>query len=151
MMLQKLLSTDKDLASLVLRIALGVLIFPHGAQKLLGWFGGSGYAGTIQYFTENLGIPYILALIVIVTEFFGGIALVAGLATRLSALGVGAIMVVALFMHVDNGFFMNWSGNQQGEGIEFHLLAIAMSFALTWKGGGLLSIDGFLASRAKSP
>ena len=122
------------------------MIFPHGAQKLLGWFGGHGYTGTMNYFTETMSIPYFLALLAIVTEFFGGIALIAGVATRLAAMGVGITMVVAGYLHLSNGFFMNWSGIQQGEGYEFHILAIAIAAAIILKGGDYLSLDKILTS-----
>ena len=147
-MLKKLLQTDDDTASLVLRVLLGVVFFPHGAQKLLGWFGGYGFSGTIGFFTGQLGIPWILAFLVIITESFGALALISGLFTRLAALGVSCIMVVATFMlHWQHGFFMNWTGKLQGEGFEYHILALAICVALIIKGGGRWSLDGFLAQK----
>lgn len=147
-MIKKLLQTDDDTASLILRVLLGVVFFPHGAQKLLGWFGGHGFGGTIGFFTGQLGIPWILAFLVIITESFGALALMAGLFTRLAALGVACIMVVATFMlHWEHGFFMNWTGKLQGEGFEYHILALAICVALMIKGGGRLSLDRLLAEK----
>ena len=149
-MFKKLFQTNDHLEGLFLRIALGVMIFPHGAQKLLGWFGGYGYSGSMQFLTDNLGIPYLFALLAILTEFFGGIALVTGFGTRIAALGVGVTMVIAAAFHLDNGFFMNWSGNQAGEGIEFHLLAVGIAAALTVGGGGRFAGDQLIAKERQT-
>lgn len=147
-MLKKLIQTDDETASLVLRVLLGVVFFPHGAQKLLGWYGGYGFSGTLNFFTGQLGIPWILALLVIITEFFGAMALITGLFTRLAAFGVSCIMVVAtLMLHWQHGFFMNWAGNLKGEGFEYHILALAICLALIIKGGGRWSLDGVLATK----
>ena len=116
-MLNKLLETREDFSTMALRITLGLVIFPHGAQKLFGWFGGYGFAGTMHHFTENMGIPYIFALLAILAESFGALGLIVGLGTRIAALGVGATIGVAAFIgHVQHGFFMNWFGKQAGEG-----------------------------------
>jgi putative oxidoreductase len=144
-MIKKLLETDDDIAGLVLRVLLGVVMFPHGAQKLLGWFGGYGFSGTMGFFTAKMGIPAVFAFLVIITEFFGSLALIAGALTRLAAFGIGCIMLVAtLMVHLPHGFFMNWAGKQQGEGFEFHLLAMAIAVALMIIGAGRWSIDGLL-------
>lgn len=140
-MMKRLLSTNDDGAFLVLRLALGVMIFPHGAQKLLGWFGGYGFSGTMDFLTGTMGIPYLFALLAILAEFFGGLGLLLGIGTRFSALAVGGTMLVASMFHFQNGFFMNWSGSQAGEGFEFHLMAVAMAVALVWRGGGMWSAD----------
>jgi len=146
--LEKLLKTDGGWSSLILRGVLGAVIFPHGAQKLLGWFGGYGFSGTVQAFTENMGMPYLIALLVIAGEFFASLALLAGLVTRLAAAGVMTILLGAVTMvHWQNGLFMNWFGNQAGEGFEYHLLAIAMAMALILSGGGRASLDGALHRR----
>jgi len=137
------------LDGLFLRLALGVMIFPHGAQKLFGWFGGYGFSGTMTFFTENMGVPWIFALAAVLTEFFGGLALIAGIGTRLAALGVGTTMLVAAGFHWGYGFFMNWSGNQAGEGIEFHLLAIGIAAALVVRGAGTLGLDPLIAKKLK--
>ncbi len=141
-MLKKLIQTEKDITSLILRVLIGIVFFPHGAQKVLGWFGGYGFSGTMGFFTEKLGIPAIFAFLAITAEFLGSLALVFGFLTRIAAFGIACVMVVAVFMlHLQYGFFMNWLGNQQGEGIEYHILAIAIAVALMIKGGGRWSID----------
>jgi putative oxidoreductase len=117
-------------------------MFPHGAQKLLGWFGGHGYTNTISFFTQNMGIPSPLAFLVIVIEFFGAIALVVGFLGRLAALGIGTVLAVAAFkVNLVNGFFMNWNGNNAGEGYEYHILGAAIALALVITGSGMLSLD----------
>lgn len=137
-----LIRTDRDVASLVLRLTLAAVIFPHGAQKLLGWFGGYGFSGTMGFFTEQVGLPGLLAFLVIFIEFFGALALAAGVLGRAAAAGVASVMVGAvLTTHLPNGFFMNWSGAQAGEGFEFHLLAIGIALAVMLKGSGAASVD----------
>jgi putative oxidoreductase len=146
--LRKLLHTEDDLAALVVRLVLGIVIFPHGAQKVLGWFGGAGYAGTMQFLTAGLGIPAVLAFLAILAEFAGSLGLLVGFLGRIAAFGIGCNMVVAaLLVHRPNGFFMNWTGQQAGEGFEFHLLALAMAIAVVIRGSGAVSIDGALAER----
>ena len=147
-MIQKFFKTENDVSALVLRLMLGIVFFPHGAQKALGWFGGHGFSGTMQFFTGTMGIPAVFALAAIAAEFLGSLGLITGLFTRLSALGIGVNMVVAILMvHLPNGFFMNWFGDKKGEGFEYHLLVIAMTIALVIKGGGLLSADKFIADK----
>jgi putative oxidoreductase len=148
--LQSLTATqNSDIALLLCRLGLGVGMFPHGAQKLLGWFGGHGFAATMGAFTGGMHIPAPLAFLVIFTEFFGALAVIAGLLTRLAAAGIAAIMLVAVGMaHWPNGFFMNWSGNQKGEGFEYHLLALALALALVAAGPGKWSLDQVLARKA---
>ncbi|MDB6067927.1 MAG: conserved rane protein of unknown function [Pedosphaera sp.] len=138
--------------SLLLRLALGVVMFPHGAQKLLGWFGGYGFSGTMNFFTSTMHIPAPLAFLAIMTEFFGALALIAGLFTRVAALAVAIEMLVAVVTtHLANGFFMNWFGNQKGEGFEYHILAIAISLALVISGAGALSADAAIANKLTKP
>ena len=149
-MLQRILETDNSTSSLILRLALGIVMFPHGAQKLLGWFGGYGFSGTIGFFTETLGIPALFAFLVIIAEFFGALALIVGLLTRIAALGVGVVMAVAATLHVSNGFFMNWTGQQQGEGYEYHLLALGIAVAIVLNGAGRCSVDRALVTNADS-
>lgn len=145
-MINKLLSTENDGAAMLLRLGLGVVMFPHGAQKLLGWFGGYGLAGTLHHFTANMGIPFIFALAAILAESLGALALIGGLFSRLAALGVGVTMTVAALMgHVHNGFFMNWFGNQPGEGFEYHILAVTIALVIAIKGGGKWSLDRLLS------
>jgi putative oxidoreductase len=148
--LHALVRTDDDVASFVLRLTLGLAMLPHGAQKLLGWFGGYGFAGTMEYFTGAAGLPYVVALLVIVAEFFGALGLVTGLFGRVAALGIGAVMTGAILtVHLPHGFFMNWTGQQAGEGFEYHLLALGIALALVVKGSGALSLDRWLTRRAR--
>jgi len=147
-MLKKLLATNNDPVITLLRVLLGIVFFAHGAQKMLGWFGGYGYSATMGYF-EKLGMPALLAFLVIFIEFFGSLGLITGLLTRLSALAIGLEMVGAvLTVHLHNGFFMNWAGNQKGEGFEYHILVFAIVIALLIRGGGSYSIDGAIAGSA---
>lgn len=149
-MLAWLFQTDGTLVPLVVRLALAVVIFPHGAQKLLGWFGGYGFKGTMGYFTGS-GIPAPLALLAIIAEFFGPLGLALGLLTRVAAFGIACVMVVAIIrVHRPHGFFMNWFGTQQGEGFEFHLLAIGLAAAVIVGGAGLWSLDACVGSRLLS-
>lgn len=141
-----LIKTENDVAALFLRLFLGVVMFPHGAQKALGWYGGNGFSGTMGFFTTKMGIPYVLALLVIAAEFLGALGLIVGLFTRVAAFGVFSVMIGAIYMvHWKFGFFMNWAGKNPGEGYEFHLLAIAIAFALMIKGGGALSVDRLIS------
>lgn len=141
-----LATTDSALPTL-LRVSLGGVILAHGLQKVFGWFNGYGIHGTMQFFA-SVGIPAPLGALVIVSDFLGSLALVLGLATRLSAFGAFAVMLGAiLLVHVPNGFFMNWGGAPHGEGYEFHLLALAMAASLMLSGGGRASLDGWLSRR----
>jgi putative oxidoreductase len=140
-----LFQTNGSVAGLILRLTLAVVMFPHGAQKVLGWFGGQGLTSTLQFFT-NAGIPPILAWLVLAAEFLGPLGLAVGLLTRLAALGIAGVMLGAIKMvHWQKGFFMNWSGTQQGEGFEFHLLALGIALALVIMGGGAASVDRALS------
>jgi len=145
---KRILQTEGDLAGLVLRMFLGVVFFPHGAQKMLGWFEGHGFSGTMGFFTGS-GIPWVFAFLAIVAEFFGALGLISGLLTRIAAFGIGVVMAVATTMHLQNGFFMNWSGKQAEEGFEYHLLAIAIAVALMIRGGGRWSVDGIISGRTE--
>ena len=140
-MLKKLMQTDADVGMLIVRLTLGIVMFPHGAQKLLGWFGGGGFAATLQGMT-SMGLPAAVVLLVMIAEFFGALGLITGFLGRVSAFGILCVMVGAILtVHLHNGFFMNWMGNQKGEGFEYHLLAIGMALAVMVKGSGRLSID----------
>jgi putative oxidoreductase len=146
-MFRKLFSTSNDFVLTIVRLVLGVTFFMHGAQKMLGWFGGSGFHGTMGFFTQQMGIPAPLAFLAICAEFFGGLGLLVGLLSRVAALGIIVNMLVAIAtVHHVNGFFMNWTGQQKGEGFEFHLLAIALAIVVLIKGSGAVSIDRAIAS-----
>lgn len=144
-MLREIVQTGPELAPLFLRLALAVVIFPHGAQKLLGWFGGYGFQGTMGYFA-GLGFPAILGLAAILAESVGALGLLLGFLTRPAAAAIAVVMAVAAWtVHRPNGFFMNWFGQQKGEGYEFHILAAGLALALVVTGGGLFSIDRALS------
>jgi putative oxidoreductase len=148
--MRRLLETSPLFGPLVLRVFLGVVMFPHGAQKMLGWFGGHGFSATMQAFTQGMHIPAPFAFLALFTEFFGSIALILGLLTRLSAFGIAIVMMVAIFTaHLPNGFFMNWTGTQKGEGFEYHLLMLGMATALMVMGGGICSADRALVGKTK--
>jgi putative oxidoreductase len=147
-MFKNLMATQPRLSLLVLRLLLGGVMFPHGAQKALGWWGGHGLNATLQGFTTHMGIPLVFAWLAVAAEFLGSLGLIVGLLTRVAAFGIGVVMVVAVLkVHMANGFFMNWAGNQKGEGFEYHLLALAAALALMIDGGGKASLDRALTSR----
>ena len=142
----RILRTDPELSTLLIRLGLGLVMFPHGAQKLLGLFGGAGFSGTLEAFA-GMGLPTLIGVLVILGEFFGSLALIVGFLSRLAATGIGIIMLGAAWMHRANGFFMNWYGVNSGEGFEYHILAIAICLALVIKGSGALSVDRVLYAR----
>ena len=145
-MFRKLVSTPNDYTYMMVRLVLGVVFFAHGAQKMLGWFGGYGFSGTMGFFTQMMHIPAPLAFLAICAEFFGGLGLLVGLLGRVAAFGITMNMLVAIFtVHIHNGFFANWTGQQKGEGIEYHLLAIALALVVMIKGSGALSVDRALS------
>ena len=144
--MRKLLSTSNDLTLTIVRLVLGVTFFAHGAQKMLGWFGGYGFSGTMGFFTQQMHIPAVFAFLAICAEFFGGLGLIVGLLSRIAAFGILCNMLVAIAtVHVHNGFFMNWTGQQKGEGFEYHVLALALLLIVLVKGAGALSVDRALS------
>jgi putative oxidoreductase len=144
--MKRLFATSNECTLAQLRIVLGVLFFAHGAQVTLGWFGGYGFHGTMQYFTQTMGIPAVFAFLAIMAQFLGGIGLIVGFLSRIAAFGIAADMVVAVIkVHMAYGLFMNWSGTQKGEGFEYHLLVIAITIVIMVKGAGALSIDRAMA------
>jgi putative oxidoreductase len=146
--MKRLFNTDESWSGLILRLTLGLVMFPHGAQKLLGWFGGFGFDGTMGFFTQKRGRPWIVAFLVIIGESFGSLALVAGLLTRFTAASFIVIMLGAIVTtHWPVGFFMNWFGQQPGEGYEYHLLVIGISAAILASGAGKWSLDRLIAAR----
>ncbi len=146
-MFGKIVKTDPgNYVATLLRLVLGIVFFAHGAQKLLGWFGGFGFTGTMGFFTHQLGIPAPFAFLAIMAEFLGGLGLILGFLSRIAAFGIACNMAVAVAMvHHNFGLFMNWYGNQKGEGFEFHLLAVAMLLAVMILGSGALSVDAALS------
>jgi len=141
-MFKKILNTLNDFMLTIVRVTLGLTMFAHGAQKMLGWFGGYGFSGTMGFFTHQMEIPAPLAFLAIAAEFFGGLGLIFGLLGRVAAFGAIINMIVAaILVHIPNGFFMNWFANQKGEGFEYHLLAIALGLTILVKGSGAFSID----------
>jgi putative oxidoreductase len=140
-----LLETNHDKTLFFQRLVLSLVIGAHGLQKAFGWFGGYGFDGTMQFFTQSLHVPAPIALLVIFGETLGIVGLVVGAGTRIAAFGVTGSMFGAIAMvHLKFGFFMNWGGNQAGEGFELHLLALALSLPLLVRGGGAYSLDNVL-------
>ena len=149
-LLQRAIATSGTWSGTLARVVLAVVMFPHGAQKLLGWFGGYGFEGTLGFLTKQMGLPTPLAASVILIEFGAPLLLLFGLGTRFAAAGVGAIMIGAIAtVHASQGFFMNWSGTQAGEGFEYHLLALGLVAVLLVQGGGFLSLDRWLSARRR--
>jgi putative oxidoreductase len=146
--MKRLLATSNDGVLTLMRLVLGIVFFLHGAQKLLGWFGGFGFSGTMHAFTGMMHIPAPFAFLAILAEFLGGIGLIVGLLARVAAFGIAMNMVVAVAMvHLANGPFMNWYGNQKGEGYEYHLLAIVIALTIMVRGAGAFSVDRALTAK----
>lgn len=146
--MRSLFKTSNNLAPTILRLVLGFVFFLHGAQKTLGWFGGSGFSKTVDMFHSYMGIPVTLAVLAIAAEFLGGIGLIVGLLGRVAAFGIFCTMIVAIVkVHFPNGVFMNWAGTQKGEGYEYHLLVIAITLAIMVLGSGAVSLDRLIAKR----
>lgn len=144
-MLNTLFSTDDQWIGFLLRLTVGGIMFAHGAQKLLGWFNGPGFHGIMTWLIEAKHLPWIIALAVVLVEFIGSLMLIAGLGTRFWAIAMIGLMIgIVLTSHLQEGFFMNWDGEQRAEGYEYHLLIIGISLALVFTGGGRYSLDGFL-------
>jgi putative oxidoreductase len=144
-----LFKTNNSFAPTLARLTLGIVMFPHGAQQVLGWFGGYGLSGTMNAFTHQMHIPAVFAALAIAAQFLGSLGLITGFLSRIAAFGIAVDMVVAINMvHKANGFFMNWYGNQKGEGFEYHLLAIGLALIVMIYGAGKLSVDGMIAKPA---
>ncbi|HEX9442656.1 MAG TPA: DoxX family protein [Candidatus Binatia bacterium] len=137
-----LFDTEPSLSLFILRVVLGVIFFAHGAQKVLGWYGGPGLKGTVG-FMASMGLPVPIAYLVCFFEFLGGIGLVLGFLTRLAALAIAVVMAGAIVtVHWQHGFFLNWELTPgKGHGIEANLAYLAMALALLLDGAGMLSID----------
>lgn len=137
-----------DWALLTTRVLVGSVVAAHGAQKLFGWFGGYGFDGTMGYFTGDVGLPYLVGVLIILEESFGMLALALGLFARVWAAALVPVMLGAIFAeHGQHGFFMNWEGTRAGEGFEFHLLVIAGAVQIALQGAGGYSLDSYLAQR----
>ncbi len=145
-----LLATKDDNALLLLRATFAAVMWPHGAQHALGWFGGYGFSGTHGWMTGTVGVPGPLATLAIVTELVAPLFLLVGLGGRLAAAGLGVVLAVAATTHAANGFFMNWTGSRAGEGFEYHLLGVGIALALVIRGSGALSADRKLGA-AQAP
>jgi putative oxidoreductase len=147
-MFRKLLATSNDWTLTLLRLVMGLVFFAHGAQKALGWFGGYGFSATMGFFTQMMHIPAPFAVLAICAEFLGGLGLIFGALSRIAAFGIAVNMTVAvLLVHSQFGLFMNWTGQQKGEGFEFHLLALVIAIVLIVRGGGAYSVDQALSTR----
>ena len=146
--MNRIIATDtKNWTALIARLAVGITILPHGAQKLLGWFGGYGFNGTMSFLTTGAGLPFILALMVILIEFFGSLFLIFGFLTRISAFGMIALFIGVVFTsHINNGFFMNWGMEAgKGEGLEYFILLFGLAIISLIAGGGKLSLDAAIS------
>ncbi|MFT3794296.1 DoxX family protein [Flavobacterium sp.] len=145
-MKNNIFQTNNDWAGFITRVTAGIVLFPHGAQKLLGWFGGYGFSGSMDYLTGTVQLPWLIAFVVIAIEFFGALALILGFASRIwAALSIVLMLGIIFTTHGHNGFFMNWFGNQAGEGFEYHLLFIGLAMATLVNGSGKFSIDSALS------
>jgi putative oxidoreductase len=146
--MRQLSQIDDSWIRLILHLTVGLVMSPHGAQKMLGWYGGFGFSGTMGFFTETMHLPWLVALLVIVGEFLGSLRLIVGLLTRFTAASFMVIMIGTITTSLlQNGFFMNWFGKQQGEGYEYHLLVIGLGLALLITGAGKWSMDRFIMER----
>jgi putative oxidoreductase len=145
-MLSWICATDDSATPLLLRVTLALVLLPHGAQHLLGAFGGYGFTATVAWMSGPLGIPAPLAAAGIVLEFVGPLLLLAGIGSRPAGLALAVFMTTAASTHVANGFFMNWFGNMPAgvEGFEYHILAVTIAIAIAVNGGGAWSIDRVL-------
>lgn len=152
--LLKLIKTDSEnLIASILRLTLGFVIFPHGAQKLFGWFGGHGAQWTMEMWHQWWGIPFAITFLVILAESFGAVALMVGFFSRFMATSIGMVMLGAVYLvHWNNEFFMNWYAQpNRGEGFEFHLLALGIVIALLFTGSGKWSLDNLIQKKLKRP
>jgi putative oxidoreductase len=148
--MKSLFQIEELWASPSARQALRIVMFPHEAQKRLGLYGGNGFSGTMKFFTEQLGMPALVAFLVIAWEFLESLALFMGFLTRFTSASLALIMVGAITMvHWQHGFFMNCFGHQAGEGYEYHMLAIGLCLSLFMTRGGKYSVDVAIAERLK--
>ncbi len=147
-LVQKLLTTNPNIGFSIARLTLGLVIFPHGAQKLLGLFGGYGFSATMESFTTQMGLPSIIAFSVIMIEFLGSISLILGIFSRIWALSLACMFLGIIFTtQLEHGFFMNWFGNQAGEGYEYSLLIIGLALTVVVNGSGKWSMDTLILKK----
>ncbi|SEL08851.1 putative oxidoreductase [Aquimarina amphilecti] len=147
-LVQKLLKTHPNIGFSITRLTLGLVIFPHGAQKLLGLFGGYGYTATVESFTTQMGLPSFIAFSIIMIEFLGSISLILGLFSRVWALSLSGMFIGIIYTtQLANGFFMNWFGNQNGEGYEYSLLVIGLAVSIIVNGSGKWSLDKLISKK----
>lgn len=150
-LVKTLLTTHPNIGFSIARLTLGIVIFPHGAQKLLGLFGGYGYSATMESFTTQMGLPSAVALSIIMIEFFGSISLVLGIFSRFWALSLTGMFIGIIFTtQLEHGFFMNWFGNQTGEGYEYSLLVIGLALSILLNGSGKCSLDSLISKKQLS-
>ncbi|QHT68601.1 DoxX family protein [Rhodocytophaga rosea] len=149
-MIKNIFSAHSDYTGLILRLSLGLVVLPHGAQKLMGWFGGYGFTNTMHFFTETMHLPWLIGFAVIILETLGAMLLIAGFGSRIIGVLMAILMTGIIFsVHIENGFFMNWFGNQKGEGIEYCLLAIGLALSIVSNGAGIFSVDGLLSRQKR--
>lgn len=147
-LVKTLLTTNPNVGNSIARLTLGLVILPHGAQKLLGLFGGLGYSGTIEFFITQMGLPSLVAFSVIMIEFFGSLGLILGFLSRFWALSLSGMFLGIIFTtQLEHGFFMNWFGNQAGEGYEYSLLVIGLALSILVNGSGKWSIDNLITKK----
>jgi len=142
------LTTNPNIGFSITRLTLGLVIFPHGAQKFVGLFGGYGYSSTMDFFTTQMGLPAIIAFSIIMIEFFGSISLILGFISRFWALSLAVMFMGIIFTtQLEHGFFMNWFGNQSGEGYEYSLLVIGLALTIVVNGSGKWSVDNLISKK----
>jgi putative oxidoreductase len=143
-MIEKLLHTDSDYPWTFLRVIAGLIVFPYGMQKLFGWFGGRNRRhperpGFSQDSEKHCMADHR-------RQSFGSIALIAGFFGRIAAGGLFIIFTGALIVHLPDGWTMNWFGEKKGEGIEYHIMLLALLLIVIVRGSGAMSIDLWLTS-----
>jgi len=147
-LVKTLLTTNSNIGFSIARLTLGLVIFPHGAQKLLGLFGGYGYFSTMDFLTTQMGLSGIIAFSIIMIEFFGSISLILGFISRFWALSLAVMFMGIIYTtQLEHGFFMNWFGNQAGEGYEYSLLIISLALTIIVNGSGKWSIDNLISKK----
>ncbi len=146
-LLRGIMETSDDRIPMLGRLALGIVILPHGAQDLFAWFGGTGIDGALGSYAA-LGVPPFLGWMAVVTQFFGGLALIIGFVGRVAAFAIALVLLAAVIaQHWSVGFFMNWDGALKGEGFEFHILAVTLAVIVIIRGSGALSVDRAFTGR----